>query len=1248
MGTISLVFNRPAISAKGSRIWFGNSSGVALGFDWSDSASLSPAFNPAKSTLSYSVGPTFAIDPVTVGTGNTAGINDYQRQTFYANGLFWAFYSDGTNYVYRTSSNGTTWSSSTVVRSWYSGGGISFWVNPSTNTVYYAVGLGTQAFAYRYGTLSSSGSISWSISETQVTTYCGSTAYPSIVLDSNNNVWVSEGDQCSGGFYVEVDEYTSSWSRQLLVSQTTLATDLVPLTSGKIALIYKTSSCNCFQIYEWSGSSWSNSIGPTGTGTLELGSATAIGDTVYMAVSNYNQGIWFLTYSYGGSWSHSVLDTRGYTSTISTDNAGNLIVFTWEASTGTMGGLGGRVVYNITSSGGSTWPSNGVISYNEPTNGYINHISSPFLVPNNLAPAIWISGTSSPYNIRFAAIPIVVPDASISAKSWNKPGLAPYASYFQNLGDYVSPGNGLLSVEQTDLQLSGRGLDLSLTRVFSTPYAFQASTPTLSGYATGSCSSATSCTTSTLTTGGSPILLYVTALVDGGHTVSGLSSSSALTWQKRSSVTLPASSFTSCTSSSKCDEETWYAVDPFQFSGTVTVSTTGSSHIEIIALGIAGANTAPGLIFDSNSAVPCIGTATSGYATCTISTNNPDDFIIGAEADSSYSVCMAGSTFSKITGLVPSSGTDLCLEDYPTSSPQSNLAVTVSGPSCSSSFVCAMIGDAITGAQPYQYDSYTASNLGLGWALNFPWFGTNYFHYLNGEAFPYQWSGNTFTYHGAVDFQLVNNGGSYTLYDASGTTYQFNTNRQLTSVTDRTSNNTISFSYGSNGYISQITDTIGRTVTFSYNSNNQLSSISSGGRAWTYGYSGNNLVSMTDPLNRVTTYQYNTGLNNWLLGAIVYPTGGQTTYSYGSAPVGTEMLSYYVTSRNIYSSSTVISRSDSFSYNVANALVTWTHMKSADGHQNVQAYDNYNFLTTPKSLMRLYESNANNQTIREIEYDYDTSGRINETKQISPTNVLLAYSIQSYDNWGNVVYTEDNIGQQTWYSYANTNSANSFGTSGCTSSFYTQTISSNIYDALVGECDYQNGSSSPQQETFYEYSSAGNLLQQKVSHSSGWLYTTDTYDHYGNILSTTNANGYETFYRYSSTYSSAYLTKQSILVGTQNVTATYTYNLANGFMLSETDPNGQTTSYQYDNLGRVTLITYPAVGGTSATMQYTYDDKHDNVTITDSDGHVTNETFDGLGRNLAIVRFNGTIVYSRQAFTYNWLNLVATNTTAAG
>ncbi len=550
---------------------------------------------------------------------------------------------------------------------------------------------------------------------------------------------------------------------------------------------------------------------------------------------------------------------------------------------------------------------------------------------------------------------------------------------------------------------------------------------------------------------------------------------------------------------------------------------------------------------------------------------------------------------------------------------------------------------------PYQYDNYTGASVGYGWSLNFPWLGTNYLHLSDGQAFPYSWNGNTFQYNGATNFVLTANaGGTYTLTLPSGMVYQFDSSKRLTSITDRTGNNAIAFSYGGNNYVSQVTDTIGRTITFSYNANNQLASIVSGTRTWTLGYTGSQLTSISDPLSRVTTLQYvgTSGANAWLLSAVLWPTGGKVTYAYGSAPVGTEVSTYYATSRNVYYDSTHLSESQSTSYSITNGLVIWSNSTISDG-TTTRSYLNHNFQSS-KNLMKIYAKDGTGTLQRITEIDSDTSGRANETKTMSPSGSVLVYSISSYDNWGNLIYSKDNIGQQKWFSYANTNSANSFGSSGCTTSFYSQTISSNIHDLMVGSCEYQNGPGTPQQQAYFNYDSNGNRLEDKVSHNGAWLLTDFTHDSYGNTLSVKNANGVYTYLRYSSTYSSAYRTKTSALAGTQNVTTTYTYDTAKGFLLSQTDPNGQTTSYQYDALGRMTLVTYPAVGGLSATKQYSYDDTNNVVAITDENGHVTKGYFDGLARETKIEHWNGSSVYSSESYTFNWVDVVATKTTATG
>ncbi len=69
--------------------------------------------------------------------------------------------------------------------------------------------------------------------------------------------------------------------------------------------------------------------------------------------------------------------------------------------------------------------------------------------------------------------PVVIDATTQSfADPWENSGLQPYGQYFQNLSEYVSPSTGSLTVKQTDFSLPGRGLDLAITRVYTTPAVF--------------------------------------------------------------------------------------------------------------------------------------------------------------------------------------------------------------------------------------------------------------------------------------------------------------------------------------------------------------------------------------------------------------------------------------------------------------------------------------------------------------------------------------------------------------------------------------------------------------------------------------------------------------------------------------------------------------------------------------------------------------------------------------------------------
>ena len=87
--------------------------------------------------------------------------------------------------------------------------------------------------------------------------------------------------------------------------------------------------------------------------------------------------------------------------------------------------------------------------------------------------AIWTQQTC-PCSVAFASIPIqtVWSPFSTPPLPWDGNGLAPYGQYFSNLGEYVSPSTGMLTIRQTDLSLAGRGINLEITRIFTEPYSF--------------------------------------------------------------------------------------------------------------------------------------------------------------------------------------------------------------------------------------------------------------------------------------------------------------------------------------------------------------------------------------------------------------------------------------------------------------------------------------------------------------------------------------------------------------------------------------------------------------------------------------------------------------------------------------------------------------------------------------------------------------------------------------------------------
>src|SRR5207253_1761924 len=256
--------------------------------------------------------------------------------------------------------------------------------------------------------------------------------------------------------------------------------------------------------------------------------------------------------------------------------------------------------------------------------------------------------------------------------------------------------------------------------------------------------------------------------------------------------------------------------------------------------------------------------------------------------------------------------------------------------------------------------------------------------------------------------------------------------------------NQISFSY-TGTLLSSITDTVGRTATLKYNGGNQLANVTYGGQTVRYGYSGSNLVSVTDAVGRVVTLKYN-GASAWLLTGVVYTAGGNSTYTYGSMPVGTDAINYYVTLQNVDNPGTIV-KTSSFSYNITDGEVTDTVVKQSDGF-NVQGYTNYVFNPRANSLIRTILNGTQIQMLKNQFWFDPVTGRSVQQDIFTGSSINRSfYSSQFYDLWGNIIYTRDPTGHESYQSFANTDTQWTFKGPG---SLSTTTNGKILYDDFVG------------------------------------------------------------------------------------------------------------------------------------------------------------------------------------------------------
>ncbi|MEA5039039.1 MAG: RHS repeat-associated core domain-containing protein [Clostridiaceae bacterium] len=475
---------------------------------------------------------------------------------------------------------------------------------------------------------------------------------------------------------------------------------------------------------------------------------------------------------------------------------------------------------------------------------------------------------------------------------------------------------------------------------------------------------------------------------------------------------------------------------------------------------------------------------------------------------------------------------------------------------------------------------------------------------------------------------------AYKLYLADGSSSYFTAKGEILLQTDRFGNTITYYWTLTNGLrlLTKIVDTAGRAVNISYDSAGAMFSygnktvslqktqitgitgkyylsaaINAGGKVTTYGYS---IQSASFDLLGKTAVG-NTYVN---LQCIAYDTGLSTNYTYGTYTKNLGVSGYM----QYYK---VESRRDIVGLDESN-LQQYTYQKEPDG------YPTYKAATIPMDYT--YSMTVLTKDGTEDQYFYNYKHLLYQKN--SAYKGITQTEKRSYDSYKNVpteVVTSVSgsngsyIKSRDYYTYdsrGNLTAENHPVNPEDQGSEYRTTYSYDpVYNLLTSKTYRQDADTTVKVQ--YTLSGDGKNVQIANTYSNGALVGSQKYEYdcWGNVTQSAALMGHDkwavTKYTYAPEYGGAFLTNVTY-VGitdangkTQDLSQKYTYDFFSGKVLTQTDGNGNTTSYAYDALNRQIKETLP--DGNCRTS--VYDDDKNILTTTDAEGFSLVYRYDPFG-----------------------------------
>jgi YD repeat-containing protein len=417
----------------------------------------------------------------------------------------------------------------------------------------------------------------------------------------------------------------------------------------------------------------------------------------------------------------------------------------------------------------------------------------------------------------------------------------------------------------------------------------------------------------------------------------------------------------------------------------------------------------------------------------------------------------------------------------------------------------------------------------------------------------------------------------------------------LTQVTLPTGG-TISYGYSTLGVQGGASGNHGRWVT----SRTVNSNDGTGSHQWTYAYTfTTNLASLvtsttvTDPIGNYVVHTFTQLGGGWT----VYETQAQH-YQSGGTLLKTVVTAYtYGLSRNDQNGGA------DGSINVVPSTITTTWPQGKTSQVVVKTYDT-GFSYTDYTGATLNTSGTANRGLY---------GKVATQTESDYGGTVLRTTTNTYQALGNSSYLANNL----------LNLPASIKVAGASQTSYTTygydetgPVSSGI--TTQHDSGPPTGSARGNQTSTHRQLNNGSAVAAGTCPavgSGGYLVTSATFFDTGMVDVSKDPCTFATTYAYSGTYFGAFPTT---ITNALNQPTTHAYDLNTGLVTSTTDPNGQTTSFTYDNMWRLASASYPDGGSSVITRQETSFPNTATLTkkISSSPAlsYVTTNVFDGLGR----------------------------------